>query len=530
MFYDFSRKKLSIAILISFFLSVSIFLTTVVTKKLGDDFFRINLVKARMAFNAFRYKVNFAQANDKNLTASILSSIQDDNLILQFNRDKAQSIPVLLYHGIIDKPDGANILLENFKNQMFTLKKAGWQTVSIEDFNAFVKGWKELPDRSFLLTFDDGRKDSYYPADPLLKALDYRVTIFVITEKSLGETKRNFYLSEDELKQMIKSGRWDVQAHTYSGHDIYKIAASGEEGHFYSNKLWLEDKHRVETEDEFVNRAKSDLMTAKNSLEQKLGVKVIAFAYPFGDFGQNSVNFPATEAILPNIVQSIYPLSFYQVWPGRGFNFDYPGEDASLVKRINVNPDWGGGDLLGILENGREKNLPYEDNFDRDNGWTKSWGKMAFEDKAIKIGSHAGTTGSLVFLDGSNLWGNYVFKSRVDLIRGQVFSLLARYKNDNNYVACVFTTESIRIEQMANGERRVVRELKGNFESIGNNREVGIGAYDDKVNCYVDGKITLEEFNSSAMLEHGGIGFKTWDPTLGNSELILKSVSVEEIK
>ena len=30
----------------------------------------------------------------------------------------AKSIPVLLYHGIIDKPDGANILLENFKDQI----------------------------------------------------------------------------------------------------------------------------------------------------------------------------------------------------------------------------------------------------------------------------------------------------------------------------------------------------------------------------------------------------------------------------
>src|SRR3989339_479020 len=103
------------------------------------------------------------------------------------------SIPGLLYHGIIDKPDGANILLENFKDQMFALKKAGWQTISIEDFYAFTRGEKQVPDKSFLLTFDDGRKDSYYPVDPILKALDYNAVIFVISKYSLGQSS-NYYL------------------------------------------------------------------------------------------------------------------------------------------------------------------------------------------------------------------------------------------------------------------------------------------------------------------------------------------------
>src|SRR3990167_8963661 len=107
----------------------------------------------------------------------------------------AKSIPVLLYHGIIENADGSNILLEDFKNQMFALKKAGWQTVNIEDFYAFMRGEKQVPDKSFLLTFDDGRKDSYYPVDPILKALNYRATIFVITGRSLVEknSEGNFY-------------------------------------------------------------------------------------------------------------------------------------------------------------------------------------------------------------------------------------------------------------------------------------------------------------------------------------------------
>lgn len=525
MFHDFSRKKVFTAIFIALFLSASLFLTKIITSK---------LIEAKLAFNAFQYEVSFAQANNKNLAASILSSIQNDNSTSQFNQNKAQSIPVLLYHGIISEPDGSNVLLENFKDQMFVLKKAGWQTITIEDFYAFMRGEKQLPDKSFLLTFDDGRKDSYYPVDPILRALDYRAVIYVITSHSFSEDpalqKHRFYLNKGELQRMHENGRWDIQAHTHSGHDTYKITASGEEGRFYSNKLWLEDKHRIETDEEFIGRVTYDLITAKTNLEHNLGVKSIAFAYPFGDFGQDSINFPEAESIVPTIVKSIYPVSFYQVWPGGGFSSNYPGEDIPLAKRISIGPNWSGSDVLGVLERGQSKDLPYQDNFEKYNGWIKTWGRITFGDSAIRIGSYPGTIGSLVFLDGSNLWENYVVKSRVDLVKGQTFSLLARYKNDNNYVACVFTPGSIRIEQMVDGGKKVTREQKENFRPIDKNREVGIGVHGEDVDCYADGKIAISGYNISGIAERGGIGFETWDPEVNNSEMIIKEVSVEEIK
>jgi hypothetical protein len=62
----------------------------------------------------------------------------------------AQSIPVLLYHGILPASTGADVTsIDTFKQQMFALKSAGWQTVSIEDFVAAMKGEKTLPPKSF---------------------------------------------------------------------------------------------------------------------------------------------------------------------------------------------------------------------------------------------------------------------------------------------------------------------------------------------------------------------------------------------
>src|SRR5207249_2641252 len=64
--------------------------------------------------------------------------------------DPAESIPVLLYHGILKKPDlsNINVTTENFKDQMFALKNAGYQTVTTDDLYKYMRGEIKLPARS----------------------------------------------------------------------------------------------------------------------------------------------------------------------------------------------------------------------------------------------------------------------------------------------------------------------------------------------------------------------------------------------
>jgi len=481
--------------------------------------------------NYLNYKFSFANTNNKNLTAAIISIFGNNNSVFVSNNN-AKSIPVLLYHGIIDKPDGANVLLEDFKNQMFALKKDGWQTVGIEDFYKFMKGEKELPDKSFLLTFDDGRKDSYYPVDPILKVLGYRAVIFVITGGSLGEdnNEHNFHLSKNELKKMVKSRRWDIQAHAKEGHDFFVIDVEGNKGHFYSNKLWLEDKGRIETEEEFKKRITDDFIGAKNDIKQNLEIDSLSFAYPFGDFGQESINFPQAESIILDTIKEIYPVSFYQTWTGKGFYFNYPYKNLFLAKRISVSPNWTAENLLKILENGRNKDLPYFDNFTDYNGWVKTWGRLTLNDNQMILNSFASTTGSAAFLDGSYLWKDYVFKTKIDWVHGENISLIARFKDNSNYVSCSFNDKKIRIEQYLNGDKRIMVEKEITFEISKKDLELGIAVNNDKTDCLINGKSAVYSYYLSPNLLNGGIGFKTWDPKINNSEIIIKEVKVEEIK
>lgn len=481
---------------------------------------------------SIKKEVSKAQALASKLTGKdYLATNQSDMSVLGVETSRALSVPVLLYHGVVEKPDGENVTLDQFRQEVFTLKEAGYQTVSLRDFYEFVQGKKELPDKSFLLTFDDGRKDSYYPVDPILKALDFKAVMFVITKYSLGDIEHNYYLSKTELQKMTDSGRWEIQAHAKEGHDYtYKVDQDGTQGHYYSNKLWLDDQNRVETNEEYIERINADVLAAKEDIESNLGVEVISFAYPFGDYGQSSINFPESESIVHNVVTSLYPISFYQVWAGQTFSLNYPENRPSLIKRIEVKPNWKPEELLKVLDIVKDKTLPHEDNFKDYTGWVKTWGKISLADNSIILSSQPSTTGGSAFLEGSYLWRNYTFKSNVKLSNGQTFSLLARYKDDKNYASCVFSPEFIRVEQMLAGERKTVYEELSDLGLIKEGVDVGIEVNGSSLTCLVDGTPLLSVSNLNNIPEHGGIGFQTWDPQTDNSEIVIKVVNVEEIK
>src|SRR6185436_13268110 len=76
---------------------------------------------------------------------------------------QTSAIPVLLYHG---EGSTSDMPTETFVGQLHALYEAGWKTISMKQFEDFMRGSTGLPSHSFLLTFDDGRKDTFYNSDP----------------------------------------------------------------------------------------------------------------------------------------------------------------------------------------------------------------------------------------------------------------------------------------------------------------------------------------------------------------------------
>ena len=441
--------------------------------------------------------------------------------------ETARSVPVLAYHGIEESGSEYSIPECDFKEHMFVLKRAGYETVSANDFVQFMEGRKQLPDKSFLLTFDDGLKSSYRFADPILEELDYTAVMFIITGRSLGPGGIRF-LSVDEVLDMSKSGRWDIQDHSRDAHDPIIIDQHGSKGHFLSNKLWLQENQRLETDEEYRRRLRNQFLISKSDIGRVLGEEPVLYAFPFNDFGQGSSNMPEAEAYVLDEIRSVYPTGkfMFQINPNKGkFSHNHPDSTVFLIKRIRAAFHGGAHDLLTILEGGRLKALPSTDDFSQHHDWKTIWDNMSINDNLV-ITPADGVPSGGVFLDGSFLWEDYLFAAEVRSIGSRSVSIYGRYVDRGDYSACIISDNSIRIEERIDCQIRVV--AKSHLENQDDDkRQIGISVRGREVECFVDGEVVVKAAGVNSNVPHGGIALVTNGLTGPNSRLVISKVMVE---
>jgi len=467
------------------------------------------------------------------LAASGASLKQEDVQEVREGRDAA-AVPVLVYHGVVTKAQQSNSLLADFRKQMFALKDAGWETVSLGEFGRFLQGEAQLPEKSFLLTFDDGRKDSYYPVDPILRALDYQAVMFVITNQSLGEKGEasHFYLSPEELRRMGQTGRWDIQSHGKFAHEMHPIGPNGEEGHFYSNLLWVGEEQRRETVTEFQERIYEDLKTSKQELQEYLGSPVFAFAFPFGDYGQNlfvDSNFELAKDVLLLGAKEHYDFAFYQWWEGEGFTYNYWRPGAFLLKRLEPDAAWSGKELVAALEQGKPKSLPFQDTFSSNTGWLSTWGSYDIlkESDELVFRASQHEAGASAILDGSGAWQDYQVSAVVESPTQTGVFLWVRFQDGNNNAACNFGKDFVHVEQVLEGQHRVIQGIRDVTPIPQGEFTVQARVQGRTVQCLINDQVLVETPFLDISLDHGGIGFKMWDDEVGRASLHIKKLEVQ---
>ena len=135
-------------------------------------------------------------------------------------------VPVLLYHCIGEEGNGSTcISLDLFEAHMELLHEAGYTAVLPEDLREYVLHGTELPEKPVVITFDDGYRDNYLYAYPILQKYGLKGTIFVIgvSVGALEYYKDTQYLltphfTYEEAAEMVDSGVMAIASHTYDMH------------------------------------------------------------------------------------------------------------------------------------------------------------------------------------------------------------------------------------------------------------------------------------------------------------------------
>jgi peptidoglycan/xylan/chitin deacetylase (PgdA/CDA1 family) len=185
-------------------------------------------------------------------------------------------VVVLGYHRFVNKvrrPD-TEITPAAFEAQMKELKDRGVAVIGMQDFLAWKRGEKTIPPHCAVITIDDGYKSGYEVAWPILKKYEYPVTMFIYTEGiKPGRYSGGESMSWEQLAEMRDAGV-DIQAHSVTHQDLRKPP--------YDRLT----KRRL-GQDEYEPWLENEVAGAKQTIEQKLGVKVNCFAVPYGFYNEH---------------------------------------------------------------------------------------------------------------------------------------------------------------------------------------------------------------------------------------------------
>lgn len=210
----------------------------------------------------------------------------------------ATSAPVVLaYHDIGPGSSGYTVSPARFDAQLTALEKAGYRSLTTDEFVAYLRG-EPAPPRSVYITFDDGPNGLWVYADRILARHHMHGTVFLITGRV---DDRPYYLSWKEIERMQASGRWDFQDHTHNLHHRAVVDAQGHKASALANRLWLPTQQRQETRAEYEARVNADLDASFDDFAAHGLPAPKLFAYPFSEATERG-NLPPPGETLQNIL------------------------------------------------------------------------------------------------------------------------------------------------------------------------------------------------------------------------------------
>jgi peptidoglycan/xylan/chitin deacetylase (PgdA/CDA1 family) len=243
-----------------------------------------------------------------------------------------------MYHGVTQSdyqpPVWTQLPITIFKKQVEWLAQ-NYNPVTLSQVVAAIKGGDNLPPKSVLLTFDDGLKNNYTVAFPILKQFEVPAAIFLTVDfidserffwvdelylalVSAHEQGKTIVLSHREAKSKVKAGHlWEAYLtmveflkripekdrilRMKAILDQVSIERERYQNDFgllsWKNVIEMEKSNLIEFGAHTANHRiltsipdeelTDELFGAKERLEEHLSHKVTSFCYPNGGFGKD---------------------------------------------------------------------------------------------------------------------------------------------------------------------------------------------------------------------------------------------------
>ncbi len=173
-------------------------------------------------------------------------------------------ISILTYHSLDTSGSVVSVAPEDFASQMACIAESGHRGIALREAVAHREAKGNWPSRSVVLTFDDGFRNFYDAAMPVLAQHGFTATVFIVSD------------------YMGRRNDWEIPPAGLGSRDILtwpqavELSANGIE--IGSHTRTHPDLRRLSG-----TEAQQEIAGSRIEIEDHLGRQVQSFAYPFGE-------------------------------------------------------------------------------------------------------------------------------------------------------------------------------------------------------------------------------------------------------
>jgi glycosyltransferase involved in cell wall biosynthesis len=215
-----------------------------------------------------------------------------------------RGVPVLMYHAFSDDGERERFVISRrrFSRQLSLLRLLGYRAVTLDQLAHALRDNEELPRRAVVITIDDGYRDVYEVAFPVLRRHRMAATVFLVSERigrrndwgDEGAVAGRPLMNVEEIAEMRRAGI-GFGAHTRS----HRSLSAADDTELFGQ-----------------------VSGSRKDLQELLDDPIDTFSLPYGDFDERTA--PASEQA------GFMAACTIQARPVQ------PGDDPLLIPRIEI--------------------------------------------------------------------------------------------------------------------------------------------------------------------------------------------------
>ncbi len=221
------------------------------------------------------------------------------------------SIPILMYHSISDPGDcgrhpyfATSTSPAVFAQHMRLLAEHRYTTVDLADAVNVIADPQATINRQVVITFDDGYRDFFTTAFPILREYGFKATVFIVSgfTGDVPVTRNGmFYMTWDDVREVQTAGI-QIGSHTITHPELHTLPTS---------------------------QVEHEIRESARTIEGKLGSPVRSFSYPY--------SFPEQSCRMLALLRDSLQKSGYENGVSTIIGTAVPGSDPFALPRLPVN-------------------------------------------------------------------------------------------------------------------------------------------------------------------------------------------------